>query len=111
MYLYPSLLGDVGTNSGKLRAIPDTPYVFTFDMDFSKTAGAELFGYANNSNTDYATTPPTYNNTNAFVNSDFTVGYKGYGLEVAGILIYKSSLNNTDRTTVYNYLKSYYSIP
>ena len=109
--LYPTLKGNSGTNAGNLRISANTAYVFTFDMDFSKAAAAELFGYKNNSNTDYATIPPTYDNSNSFVNSKFNIGYKGDNLEVAGILIYKSSLNNTDRTTVYNYLKSYYSIP
>lgn len=99
--------GNVGFNSGAMATLPDVPYVYTFDMDFSKTLAAELKVYKNNSTADY-TVGATSNNTNTFTNAKFGVG-TGHQ-DVGCILVYNTSLNNTDRTTIYNYLKTYFSI-
>jgi len=106
-----SMSGNSGVNTGNLKVDADTPYVFTFDMDYSKSAIAELKGFRNNDDTLYTQDLPLYENTNTFTNAQLTIGYKPGNLDIGCILIYKSSLNNSDRTTVYNYLSSYFSIP
>jgi phage gp46-like protein len=99
--------GNVGFNSGAMDTVADGKFIYTFDMDFSKTLAAELKVYKDNSMTGY-TTGATSNNTGVFTNAPFGVGTGNQ--DVGCILVYNTSLSNTDRTTIYNYLQTYFSI-
>ena len=100
--------GNAGANAGVLQTTEDTPFVYMFDMDFAKTAAAELKMSQNNDQSTF-TLVASYNNTNQFIFAPLQVGGGSYN--IAAILMYSVSHTNSEKTSIINYLKTYFSIP
>lgn len=99
--------GDVGLQVGTIPTASGTGVIYTIDLDFSKSATAELKVYKDNAMTGYVQAA-TSENTGTFAAAPFGIGATDG--HIGAVVVYPTSLNNTDRTAVYDYLTSYFGL-
>ena len=108
------LKGNVGVSGGHMAAINDSPFVFTLIPDKFQAYGLEIDILKKNSTTGFVVSSSS-ENTNAFGNykltigSDFTGGQNAI-LNIGCLLVYNRRLTTLEQTSVYNYLKTKYSL-
>lgn len=99
--------GNVGVQVGTMPSASDTGVIYTVDLDFSKSATAELKVYKDNSATGYVQ-GTTSENTGNLASAPFGIGATDG--HVGAVVVYPTSLSNSDRTAVYDYLTSYFGL-
>jgi hypothetical protein len=105
--LLNTMRGNVGNSIGYNTGLADTPALYDVDMDYSKTDTAEMKVYKNNSLADY-TQLVTSENTSTFVAAPYTIGVAN--VDIVCVVVYKRSLDNTQRAAVANYLMTRYGL-
>lgn len=99
--------GNVGICNAFIECNPDTNYIFTASLDYTKVATEEIELSVDNSDAGF-TILSSSNNTGALANTNMFIGDNGgmFGC----ILVYNRNLSDSEKTSVYNYLSDKYSI-
>jgi hypothetical protein len=99
--------GNAGFTNGKITAPVNDWKVYMVDMDFSKSSVAELKMTKNDSAADF-TLLGSNENTNVFIAAPLTIGVAS--IDIAAVIMVDTSLNNSDKTLINNYLQTLFSI-
>jgi hypothetical protein len=99
--------GNVGFNTGLLPTTEDAPYVYAFRIDFSEVSTLEVLMYQNDSSAGFIKLISNENSNN-IIAAPFQIGSGDFNFGC--VLVYAANHNAPTRTSIYNYLSTYFSI-
>lgn len=99
--------GSAGFNTGLLPTTEDTPYVYAFRIDYSEIPSLQVLMYQNDSSAGFVK-PISNANSNNIIAAPFQIGAGDFNFGC--VLVYADAHDAPTRTSIYNYLSTYFSI-